>query len=155
MCGHPSFHTHVSFGVDFCLGFEQCDGGIGMALESSRHQRRVSKLRTHNDTERQSKCVGIPHLTRTYYTHTTIQPATPTRTLSVWLMSALTLSSVMAISVLPNTAAFSNGVTLCYEHTMILRDSPVCGHPSSRRYYCATLPYLRCAKTSLTCTKTH
>jgi len=31
----------------------------------------------------------------------------------------------------------------------------VCGHPSSRRYYCATPQYLRCTKNSLTYTKTH
>ena len=62
MCGHTSSDTHVIFGVDVGLGFEQCDDNIGMALRSSRHQRLDIKLRTHNDTERQSKCVGIPHL---------------------------------------------------------------------------------------------
>ena len=50
------------FGVDVGLGFDQCDGDIGMALNSSHQQRRVIILRTHNDTERQSKCAGIPHL---------------------------------------------------------------------------------------------
>ena len=65
MCGHPSSDTHVIFVVDVGLGFNQCDGDIGMALTSSLHQRRVLILRTHDDTERQSKCAGIPYLTRT------------------------------------------------------------------------------------------
>ena len=56
MCGHTSSDTHVIFGVDVGLGFEQCDGDIDMTSHSSPHQRRVIKLRTHNDTERPSKC---------------------------------------------------------------------------------------------------
>ena len=62
MCGHPSSDTNFIFGVDVGFGVNQCDADIGMAKKSSRHQRRVIELRTHNDTERQSKCVGIPHL---------------------------------------------------------------------------------------------
>ena len=62
MYGHPSSYTHVIFGVDVGFGFEQCDGDIGMAIKSSHHQRRVINLQTHNGTERQPKCVGIPRL---------------------------------------------------------------------------------------------
>ena len=64
---HPTgeTNTHVIFGVDVGLGFGKCDGDIGTAILRSRHQRRPIALRTHNDTETQSKCVGIPHLTRT------------------------------------------------------------------------------------------
>ena len=61
--------THVSFGVDVGFGFDKCDGDIGMATPSSKYQRRLIKLRTHDDTERQSKCAGIPHLTYTSDTH--------------------------------------------------------------------------------------
>ena len=109
MCGHTSSDTHVVFGVDVGLGFDQCDSNIGMALKSSPHQRRVIKLRTHNDTERQSKCAGISHLTRTSFLALTL---------------ALALTSAMAVSVWPNVTAAINGVQLAYEHTMILRDSP-------------------------------
>ena len=83
-CGHPSSVTHFIFVVDVGFGFEQCDGDIGMTKNSSLHQRRVINLRTHNDTERQSKCAGIPHLTRTVF---------------LWLTLALALTSAMAISV--------------------------------------------------------
>ena len=61
-CGHPSSDTHFIFVVDVGFGFDQCDGDIGLTKKSSPHQRRPIILRTHNDTERQSKCVGIPHL---------------------------------------------------------------------------------------------
>ena len=98
------------FGVDVGFGFDQCDDDIGMAQKSSMHQRRVIKLRTHNDTERQSKCAGIPHLTRTP---------------SLWSMFALALTSAMTISVWPYLEDSINGVTLSYEHAvMMLRDSP-------------------------------
>ena len=63
MCGHPSSVTHVIFGVDVCLGFDQCDGDIGMTTNSSHDQRRGIILRTQIDTERQCKCADIPHLT--------------------------------------------------------------------------------------------
>ena len=109
MCGHPSSDTHFIFVVDVGFGFEQCDGDIGMTTMSSHQQRRVIILRTHNDTESQSECVGIPHLTRT---------------IDLLLTKALALSSAMAISVRPYSAALINGVLLYYEHIMILRDSP-------------------------------
>ena len=107
--GHPSSDTHVIFVVDVCLGFEQCDDDIGMTTISSHHQRRVIPLRTHNDTERQSKCAGITHLTRTS---------------SLALMLALALTSAMTVSVWPQSAAHINGVQSLCEHTVILRDSP-------------------------------
>ena len=117
---HPTgdTNTHVIFVVDIGLGFHQLDHTVGAPITSSRDQRRPITLRTHNDTERQSKCAGIPHLTRTS---------------SLALMLALALSSAMAISVWPSVAANMNGVRLRYEHTLILRDSQVCGHPSSIR----------------------
>ena len=58
---HTSSDTHVVFAVDIGLGFNKCDDNIRMTLPSSPHQRRPIILRTHNDTERQSKCAGIPH----------------------------------------------------------------------------------------------
>ena len=110
MCGHPLSDTHFRFGVDVGFGVDQCDGDIGMIVLCSRNQRRLIILRTHNDTERQSKCAGIPRLTRT---------SPPLR-----LTLALALTSAMAISVRHLIVAIINGVTLNYEHTMILRDSP-------------------------------
>ena len=86
MCGHPSSDTHVIFVVDVRFGVDQCDGDIGVAIMSSRHQRRDIILRTHKDTGRQSKCAGIPNLTRTLF---------------LALMFALALTSAMAISVWP------------------------------------------------------
>ena len=108
---HPTgeTNTHVIWAVDVGLGFDQCDDSIGMALQNSLHQRRKFTLRTRNDTERQSKCAGIPHMTRTLF---------------LALMSALASISAMAISVRRLRAALVNGVKLLYEHTMILRDSP-------------------------------
>ena len=50
------------FGVDVGFRFDQCDNNIGIGTTSSLEQWRRIKLRTHNDTERQSKCTGIPHL---------------------------------------------------------------------------------------------
>ena len=108
---HPTgeTNTHFIFGVDVGIGFEQCDGDIGIVPSSSLNQRRAIILRTQIDTERQSKCAGIPHLTRTS---------------SLALTLALALSSAMATSVWPLTAVAINGVPLFYEHTMPLRDSP-------------------------------
>ena len=109
---HPTGETNthvIIYDVDVCFGFEQCDGDIGTATTSSHHQRRLITLRTHNDTERQSKCAGIPHMTRT---------------LVLALTLALALTSAMAISVWPLRAASINGVPSNYEHTMILGDSP-------------------------------
>ena len=85
---HPNCetNTHVIFVVDVGFGFEQCDGGIGMTPTSSHHQRRPITLQTHNDTERQPKCAGIPHLTRT---------------LSLWSMLALALTNSTTQSVRP------------------------------------------------------
>ena len=60
MCGHPSTDTHMECGVDVGFGFEQCDDRIGVTTVSSLHQRRIIDLRTQNDTERQSECVGHP-----------------------------------------------------------------------------------------------
>ena len=49
---HPTgeTNTHVIFVVDICLGFEQYDGDIGMALMRSHHQRGVIILRARTTT---------------------------------------------------------------------------------------------------------
>ena len=62
MSRHPSSVTHFIFVVDVGFGLEQCDDNVVMAKLSSPHQRRSITLRTHNDTERQSKCAGMPDL---------------------------------------------------------------------------------------------
>jgi len=101
-------NTHFIVVVDVGFGFEQCDDRIGVTTTSSPLQGRAITLRTHNDTERQSKCAGIPHLTRTIFS---------------WSMLALALSSAMTVSVCPHSAATIKGVLISYKHTMILRDS--------------------------------
>ena len=103
VCGHPSSDTHVIFGVDVGLGFEQLDGSIGMSPSNSIHQRRPIILRAHNDILRdRPEVCGIPHLTRT---------------LSLWLTSALASSNAVPISVCPFQAAAINGVQSHYERT--------------------------------------
>ena len=57
---HLTLTLHICV-VDVGFGFEQCDSDIGTAENNNFLQRRIIKLRTHNDTDRQSKCVGIPH----------------------------------------------------------------------------------------------
>ena len=47
-------NTHIIFGVDVCLGFEQRDGTLGVPFGSGHYQRRVVILRTNNDTLRDS-----------------------------------------------------------------------------------------------------
>ena len=65
MCGHPSSGTHSIRGVDVGLGFANYDDTVGVSIDGSPQQRRTINLRTHNDTESQSKYAGTPPLTRT------------------------------------------------------------------------------------------
>ena len=59
---HTNALSHISFRINVYFGFEEYNGNVGSPFPSSHHQWRPITLRTHIDTERQSKCAGIPHL---------------------------------------------------------------------------------------------
>ena len=66
MCGITHL-THLIFGVDVGLGFEQYDGSIGIILFTSHHQGRPTMLRTHNGILRDRSEVCGHHSSDTHY----------------------------------------------------------------------------------------